>query len=946
MREKDLTDLKNALLSVDSLGSAALTSNTGKLKSSRTAAHGMGGVGKTTIAAALVHDDEVRAQFDKIVWVSVGQEPDIRELQESIHVQLLEEEMPENIRSPELVATTLRNAAKEKVLLVCDDIWDPKHEKLLNCVDIDNGSRLLVTTRIRGLLKNSSEVSVGVLSTDDALELLLSSADMGEEAMLKGGKEHRIALEIVELCGHLPLTLAIAGGMVSNNPEGFTNSIVELMSEDHLREQDDDVDDGTTLEERVITSSLKMIRDKSKTSDLTVKIFMFFAVFPEDVPVPAGVFRVLASMLADQQNKNKANILIGTSLSTLVKYNLLKGSLMANSGVFMHDIVRDYVIHQHSFDGLRALQKSVVDAILASRPAPDGFPTSAFAAPSTFEGYTARQLFWHFRGALKESEEPPDSWIAHADDPIVSNAAMAMGLDTLAALSEARESAGDLVRAAQASWAASMMKEISQEKYFDFVYRSADLLELADDENVRTFESAVLSKAFVCDVGTERNVKSQKRSALLASLGRATFESKTAGAFACITSLFHYFGLFGHEPDAKRVLDELYKCTSLMIEAASLTDNLSWRSAIPSLIYPFFLGTAMVYSHLPQWDPTQFHCTEKGILDACAFYQYHVCGRVFKETGMRQDYFRAGFQMQVSLFYYGNCAIAKLWHEKSLGVFKEINLPSTKAIQEETIEVYNLLIGALPAMLICSMFDEVSALLTAIGITWNQEGFEELDFLMNHLKGIFPCSQQKEEVLHSRLLIILASPHDTRIESEVTSWMPSPRELADMENGYVLFKRYSIYDAISIGARIFLKLGRHDDAYELSRIAVSPEQKTEKKTTLVICHSILGQIAAKRGNLDEAELHFANALKEAKLSRLPMLEVLAAREWKRHLLEPNERECHVVEKEINEACVKMNKSRENIASLLVSGWYREATVDGKGPSLLEEEIKYEQTQRC
>ena len=58
---------------------------------------------------------------------------------------------------------------------------------------------------------------------------------------------------------------------------------------------------------------------------------------------------------------------------------------------------------------------------------------------------------------------------------------------------------------------------------------------------------------------------------------------------------------------------------------------------------------------------------------------------------------------------------------------------------------------------------------------------------------------------------------------------------------------------------------------------MSPEQRTEKKTTLVSCHSILGQVAAKRGDLDAADGHFADALAEAKLSRLPMLEVLAAR---------------------------------------------------------------------
>lgn len=38
-----------------------------------TTTQGMGGVGKTTITAALVHDDEVRAAFKIICWVSVGQ---------------------------------------------------------------------------------------------------------------------------------------------------------------------------------------------------------------------------------------------------------------------------------------------------------------------------------------------------------------------------------------------------------------------------------------------------------------------------------------------------------------------------------------------------------------------------------------------------------------------------------------------------------------------------------------------------------------------------------------------------------------------------------------------------------------------------------------------------------------------------------------------------------
>ena len=69
VREKDLTELKEALLAVNGPSSAALTSSKTSIKrhgASRTTAHGMGGVGKTTIATALVHDDEIRAAFDQM----------------------------------------------------------------------------------------------------------------------------------------------------------------------------------------------------------------------------------------------------------------------------------------------------------------------------------------------------------------------------------------------------------------------------------------------------------------------------------------------------------------------------------------------------------------------------------------------------------------------------------------------------------------------------------------------------------------------------------------------------------------------------------------------------------------------------------------------------------------------------------------------------------------
>ena len=545
----------------------------------------------------------MRKSFEKIVWVSVGQEPDIRELQGSIHFQLTKQQFPEEIKNDAEILQTLRDVAKGlKVLLVADDIWDPKHEKLLNCIDPDNASRLCVTTRIRGLMKNASEIDVGVLSQAEALKLLLSSADMDASDVKEGSDELRIATDIVELCGRLPLTLAIAGGMVADCGMGFSEDIAGAMKERHELEDGD----GMTVEARVISTSVKMlVEGAGKNKDVVLSAFKFFAVFPEDVPVPAAVFTKMAPLLTDEKTERKARLAVGSSLSSLLKYSLVKGSLSAG-GIFMHDIVRDYVINQHLEDDLRALQRSVVDKLLAARPEPDGFPMSEHAVANSFESYVARQLYWHMRGALAEEEQPPDAWIAHPDIVVMANLAMAVGVDALLSLSKAREGTGELVGAAQASWAASWMKGIDGLIYSDLVYRTADLLEAADDSEAADFESRALSAAFVLDMGSERNIKSQARSKLLGSSEPATFARKAGAALASYNDAIVKLGSADNtgetEPDIEAALNFALEHNRFYMEAGELSDTHgSWRSLTGILMHEVGLGCLIgVASRLPQ----------------------------------------------------------------------------------------------------------------------------------------------------------------------------------------------------------------------------------------------------------------------------------------------------------------------------------------------------------
>ena len=52
---------------------------------------------------------------------------------------------------------------------------------------------------------------------------------------------------------------------------------------------DADVEDEESVEERIITASLKMIRkSKKKTAELTEQVMLFYAVFAEDIPIPTA----------------------------------------------------------------------------------------------------------------------------------------------------------------------------------------------------------------------------------------------------------------------------------------------------------------------------------------------------------------------------------------------------------------------------------------------------------------------------------------------------------------------------------------------------------------------------------------------------------------------------------------------------------------------------------
>ena len=70
----------------------------------------------------VVNDREVRAAFEKILWVSVGQEPDVPELLGSLMKQINEQTLKPDLSDDDALVEVKKAAKGLKCLLVLDDV--------------------------------------------------------------------------------------------------------------------------------------------------------------------------------------------------------------------------------------------------------------------------------------------------------------------------------------------------------------------------------------------------------------------------------------------------------------------------------------------------------------------------------------------------------------------------------------------------------------------------------------------------------------------------------------------------------------------------------------------------------------------------------------------------------------------------------------------------------
>ncbi|MCT7993789.1 NB-ARC domain-containing protein, partial [Laspinema olomoucense] len=293
----------------------------------RVGVQGMGGIGKSVLAAAVARDEAVGERFpDGVLWVTLGQEPNL--LTRLVDcVGYFTGTLPYFQDVPQGKAALAQQLEGRACLLVLDDVWQMSHAAAFD--GLGPRCQLLLTTRdgklVTGLAAQGHEV--GLLSEEQGLGLVAQWAGEHPEGLPPE------AVEVVQECGYLPLAVAIAGAMVCGNGENRWRNVLEkLRAADLARIAYEFPNYPHPDLLKVLQVSVDAL-----PSDMATR-YLDLAIFPEDTPISEGVLEIFwgAIGLDASAVSDVVNDLVAKSL-------LLRDELGRLS---LHDLQVDYVRQQ------------------------------------------------------------------------------------------------------------------------------------------------------------------------------------------------------------------------------------------------------------------------------------------------------------------------------------------------------------------------------------------------------------------------------------------------------------------------------------------------------------------------------------------------------------------------------------------------------------------------
>ena len=364
--------LKALLLTTDTEGRRGPVSITTSLR-------GPGGFGKTTLAKAVCLDEQIREAFDDgILWVTLGEHPDLREALAKLHDELTGETSA--FKDAEQARQALRPRLEQRdLLIVIDDAWSPDH--VTPFLDGAPTVARLITTRETSVAARArrpgAEDRPGVASEpwvnvdepepEVALEMLLAGLPRAvRPAVPEQGPFRSLA---VDRLGRWPLLInLIAAELALRIQEGGT--LTQAL--DRINQGLDEVgllafEPLNTPERRERSAKLTIQASLNRLPADLLDNYEALAIFPEDHSIPCSTLRALWGV-SDFQAERFATEL---GRRSLLNYD------SATRTVRLHDVFRAYLVRLHTNSS--SLHSRLIDGWGDPHQLPDAYAWRHYA---------------------------------------------------------------------------------------------------------------------------------------------------------------------------------------------------------------------------------------------------------------------------------------------------------------------------------------------------------------------------------------------------------------------------------------------------------------------------------------------------------------------------------------------------------------------------------------
>ncbi|XP_060673421.1 disease resistance RPP13-like protein 4 isoform X1 [Ziziphus jujuba] len=243
---------------------------------------GMGGLGKTTIAQKIFHDNEVLSRFDKIIWVTVS-----RAFREEHVLKRMLERLGKKVSgfdSSQLLGEFQQVLADKTCLIVMDDVWEMNMEWWTTLCSIfprrdGKSSCIIITTRNENVandmgIENSRIHKPDFLNYIDSWSLFSKFAFSSNKGICPNPKFEKIGKDITKKCGGLPLAIKTIGALLAPKIESLA-SWTQTWESFH--------DLTTEGRNKSVMASLQLSYDELPSH--LKQCLLSFSIYPEDFEV-------------------------------------------------------------------------------------------------------------------------------------------------------------------------------------------------------------------------------------------------------------------------------------------------------------------------------------------------------------------------------------------------------------------------------------------------------------------------------------------------------------------------------------------------------------------------------------------------------------------------------------------------------------------------------------